>query len=130
MTATTCVAAGAVELDEYGLELVDPRGELHDVAYLDVTDHAESRAAARDLLAATPGCRDGHLYVIVGGAEVHVDTVAHPDLAGLVEHRRARRVTPAINQAALICDRDVPDMPGSAPISVRSVLPSTRPRLG
>jgi hypothetical protein len=124
MTATTCVVAGEVELKEYRLELVDPRGELHDVAHLDVTDHAESLAAA------TPGCRDGHLYVIVGGAEVHVDTVAHPDLAGLVEHRRARRVTPAINQAALICDRDVPDMPGSVPISVRSVLPSTRPRLG
>jgi hypothetical protein len=97
MTATTCVVAGAVELDEYRLDLVDPRGELHDVAHLDATDHAESLAAARDLLAATPGCRDGHLYTIVGGAEVHVDTVAHPDLAGLVEHRHARRVTPAIN---------------------------------
>jgi hypothetical protein len=135
MTATYCVVAGEVELEKYGLELVDPRGELHDVAYHDVTDHgvtdhAESLAAARDLLAATPGCRDGHRYVIVGGAEVYVDTVAHPDLAGLVEHRRARPVTPAINQAALICDRDVPDMPGSVPISVRSVLPSTRPRLG
>ena len=130
MTATTCVVAGEVELEEYRLELVDPSGELHDIAHLDVTDHAESLAAARDLLATTPGCRDGHLYVIVGGAEVYVDTVAHSELAGLVEHRRARRVTPAINQAALICDRDVPDMPGSVPISVRSVLPSTRPRLG
>jgi hypothetical protein len=124
MTAATCVVAGEVELDQYGLELVDPDSQVHDVAYLDVTDHAESLAAA------TPGCRDGHLYVIVGGAEVYVDTVAHPDLAGLVEHRRARRVTPASNRAAMICDRDVPDMPGSVPISVRSVLPRTRPRLG
>jgi hypothetical protein len=130
MTATTCLVAGAVELDQYGLELVDPRGKLHDLAHLDVTDHAESLAAARDLLAATPGCRDGHLYVIVGVAEDYVDTVAHPDLAGLVEHRRVRRVAPAINQAAMICGGDVPDMPGSAPISIRSVLPSTRPRLG
>jgi hypothetical protein len=124
MTATTCVVAGEVESQEYRLELVDPRGELRDVAHLDVTDHAESLAAA------TPGSRDGHLYTIAGGAEVHVDTVAHPDLARLVEHRHARRVTPAINQAALICDRDVPDMPGSVPTSVRSVLPNTRPRLG
>jgi hypothetical protein len=130
MTATHCVVAGAVELEEYRFELVDPRDELHDVAHLDATDHAESLAATRDLLATTPGCRDGHLHVIVGGAEVYVDTVAHPDLAGLVEHRHARRVTPAINQAAPICDRDVPDTPGSVPISVRSVLPSTRPRLG
>jgi len=130
MAAATRVIAGEIELEEYRLDLVDPRGELHDVAYLDVADRVEALGAARDLLAATPGCRDGHLYVIVGGAEVYVDTVAHPDLAGLVEHRAASRVTPAINQAALICDRGVPDMPGSVPISVRSVLPSTRPRLG
>jgi hypothetical protein len=130
MAAATRVIAGEIELEEYRLDLVDPRGELHDVAYLDGADRVEARGAARDLLAATPGCRDGHLYTIVGGVDVYVDTVAHSDLAGLVEHRAALRVTPAINQAALIRDRDVPDMPGSVPISVRSVLPNTRPRLG
>jgi hypothetical protein len=88
MAAATRVIAGEIELEEYRLDLVDPRGELHDVAYLDVADRVEALGAARDLLAATPGCRDGHLYTIVGGVEVYVDTVARPDLAGVVEHRR------------------------------------------
>jgi hypothetical protein len=81
MTPATRVVAGAIELEEYRLDLVDPRGELHDVAYLDVADRAEALSAARDLLAATPDCRDGHLYTIVGGVELYVDSLAHPNLA-------------------------------------------------
>jgi hypothetical protein len=64
--------------EEYRLDLVDQRGQLHDVDYLTAGDRDQAAAAARERLAAAPGCLFGHLYTTDHLGEIYVDTVQRP----------------------------------------------------